>query len=137
MTDKKFEPELGHAIFGQGWQDHDASPMLEAALVAIDRELDRVMWNINQKQYSSPFGNTGNDFECPTFKVEAYSWNEEYDQPFNFKWKDVEISWYKYLGRDTSVNQNISNDRIAEMLNECLEAIRQYEKENDPTYDAF
>jgi len=137
MDDKKFEPELGHMMFGQDWQEHDASPMLDAALDAIRAELDRVMWNINQRVYDSPFGNTGNSFECPAFKIEAYSWNEDYDQPFNFKWKDVEINWYKYLGRDTSVNQVMSNDKIAEMLNECLEAIRKYEKENDPTYDIF
>ena len=137
MTDKKFEPELGHMIFGQGWQEHEASPMLEAALDAISAELDRVMWNIHQKTYYSPFGNTGADFECPTFQVDAYSWTDGDNQPWNFKWKDVEISWYKYLGRDTSVNQDMSNDRIAEMLNECLDAIRKYEKENNPNYGEF
>ena len=42
-----------------------------------------------------------------------------------------------FIGRDTSVNQHMSNDRIAEMLNECLEAIRKYEKENDPNYGEF
>ena len=126
-----FEPELGHMIFGQGWQPHNATRMLEAALDYIDIELSRVMWNIDQKEYNSPFDNSGNSFECPTFKIEAYSWNDEYEQPFNFKWKDVEISWYKHMGRDMSVNQDLPNDKIAEMLDDCSNAILKYEKEND------
>lgn len=110
-------------------KEYEVSDMLLCALEKIDEELSRIQWNINQKTYSSPFDNTANSFECPTFKVEAYSWDDNYDQPYNFKWKDVEISWYKYLGRGTFVNQNMSNDRIAEMLDDCLDALRKYEEE--------
>lgn len=33
------------------------------------------------------------------------------------------------MGRGTFVNQNMSNDRIAEMLDDCLDALRKYEEE--------
>jgi hypothetical protein len=131
MEDKNFQPELGHMAFGQAWEEYEASNLLIAALDAIDRELDRVMGNITQKSYPSPFSNTGNDFKCDVFEVDAYSWSDN-EQPFNFKWKDVIVKWYKWLGRGTSVNQKLSNDKISEMLEDCLSAIQKYEKENDP-----
>ena len=33
--------------------------------------------------------------------------------------------------RGTSVNQELSNDKIAEMLDDCLGALRKYEAEHD------
>ena len=125
----EYEPELGQALFGQPYKEYGASDLLIAALREIGRELDRVMWNIHQKVYSSPFDNTGNSFKCDVFEAEAYSWNEDYDQQFNFKWHDVEVSWYKYLGRGTTVNQKISNNKISEMLDDCLSAIQKMDVE--------
>ena len=49
---------------------------ITALLGAIDYELTRIMWNINQKDFASPFGNTGNKFKNDTFEVIAYDWNE-------------------------------------------------------------
>lgn len=135
MGNKKYyEPELGQAVFGQPWREYEASNLLIAALESIREELDRVMGNIFQKEYLSPFGNTGNYFYCPTFEVEAYSWNEDYKQEYNFKWKNIEVSWYKYLGRGTSVNRKVSPKEIGDMLNDCLDALLKYEKEHDIDY---
>lgn len=133
MTEE-YIPELGQAVFGQPYKSYGASGMLIAALESISSEIDRVMWNITQERYNSPFSNSGNEFKCDTFEVEAYSWNEDYEQLYNFKWKDFEVSWYKYLGRGTSINRKISNDEIAEMLDECLDALLKYEKENEIDY---
>jgi hypothetical protein len=125
----KYEPEMGQALFGQPYKEYGASALLIAVLNEISSELDRVMWNVTQKKYDSPFGNTGNTFKCDTFEVEAYSWNEDIDQPYNFKWRDVEVSWYKYLGRGMSVNQVLTSNRIAEMLADCLAAVRKLDIE--------
>lgn len=86
-------------------------------------ELERVMWNANQTEYANPFSNSGETFKCDAFEVEAYSWNDEYEQPYNFKWKDVEISWYKYLGRGMSANREISPELAATMLDECIKVV--------------
>jgi hypothetical protein len=100
-----YEPELGQFLFGQPWQKLECPKLLEAALVMIDNELDRIMWNINQEAYSSPFENTGTSFKCYNiFEVKAYNWGDK-AQDYNFKWKDIEVSWYKYLGRGMSVNR--------------------------------
>lgn len=127
-----YEPEIGQMLFGQPWQSQDASELLIAALSAIDDELNRIMWNIHQVQYDSPFSNTGQSFkELDEFQIEAYSWNEEYQQPWNFKWQDIEVSWYKHMRRGTSVNREVKPDEIANLLEACLAALHKYEREND------
>jgi hypothetical protein len=125
-----YQPELGQMIFGQPHQNHEVSNLVDAALCRIRDELDRVMWNVNQEQYSSPFGNTGNAFKCETFEVHAYSWGDD-EQPFNFKWRDVEISWYKYLGRGMSSNMEIPPALVSEMLDDCLRAAAAWEHSDE------
>lgn len=128
-----YKPELGQAAFGQPFKEFNVSPELESALMAIETRLCLKMAQ-HVKNYDSPFANTGNKFSCGTFSVEAYSWDDDVDQPWNFKWRDVEVSWYKYFGRGMSVNQNLSIARIEEMLVECYEAIALYgEEEAKPT----
>jgi hypothetical protein len=128
-----YQPELGQFCFGQPYQQYGVSELLIAALEYINIELKRVMWNINQEKYSSPFENTGNHYKNKIFEVYAYSWDDTIEQPYNFKWKDLEISWYKYLGRGISINRLATNDEINQMLNECIESLREDEKENDGT----
>lgn len=132
MENKKFEPELGQFVFGQPYKQYEASELLEAALCHIKDEPDRVMGNVKQEEYSNPFDNTGNSFVCETFEVHAYDWNfdeEREPQKFNFKYKDIEISWYKYLGRGMSVNREISNNEISDMLDDCIRAVRKLDVE--------
>lgn len=98
---------------------------VQAAFRQIDEELSRVMWNINQEEFDSPFDNTGNKFKNDVFEIEAYSWDEEYDQKYNFKWGDYKVRWYKHSRRDPEANRFISPEECAQMLNECLESIRK------------
>ena len=110
---------------------YEVPQIWDAALSFLDSELRRVLWNITQKEVQSPFANTGQKFKCEAFEVEAYSWDEEYNQPFNFKWRDVEISWYKYLGRGMSANKELTADLAAEMLEESIDCLQKYETENE------
>ncbi len=128
----QYEPEIGQALFGQPHQQFPTNSYIEAALQMLSEELKRVMWNINQEEYPSPFDNTGMKFECETFKVHAYSWGYGL-QPWNFKWSDIEISWYKYLGRGMSSNKEIKPAIAAKMLDQCLKAIRKHEEDNMPS----
>jgi len=130
IPSKPYEPELGQMCFGQPWKEYGCPEWIEAFLNMIRAELDRVMWNIDQKRYDSPFGNTGNRFKNDVFEVEAYSWNDEVNQAYNFKWKDVEISWYKYLGRGMSINQELTHEKAVQMLDECLKSLREMDEDN-------
>jgi hypothetical protein len=126
-----FEPELGQIVFGQPTKQYATSELVHAALSHLRDEMDRVMWNHHQREYSSPFGNTGSSFKCDSFEVHAYSWSDD-EQPFNFKWGDLEISWYKYLGRGMSANKDITPDTLSSMLDDCIAAMRRYEIEHHP-----
>lgn len=70
----------------------------------------------------NPFCNTGAQYDGRNFQVHAYSWSDD-DQPFNFAWRDVRVSWYKYLGRGTTVNRKMEREEIRAMLRECLSEI--------------
>jgi len=128
MAENQYEPELGQALFGQPYKEFEVPLYVEAALTVIDQELDRIMWNETQRRWSSPFGNTGNYFKNDTFHVIAYSWSDD-EQPYNFKWCDVEISWYKYIGRGMSMNIELSPERCATMLDECMKSLTERDKE--------
>lgn len=122
-------------IQGYNMDNHE---LIVAALEKIESELDRVMWNIHQEEYSSPFMNTGNSFKCDTFEVSAYDWDWDMEEESgeaepkpNFKWRNFEFWWYKYLGRGDYANREISNDELNEMLNDCLRTIIKYEKNHE------
>lgn len=128
----QYEPELGQALYGQPIKEFAVSELVEACLQSISYELDRVMGNLGNRDWSSPFENSGNvpGFVCPTFSTHAYSWGDD-EQPYNFKWGGVEISWYKWSGRGLSSNVEITPDMASKMLDECLAAVREYEQQNE------
>ena len=122
--------ELGNMLLNTNdIQEYKCENYIIALLDKIDLELQRVMWNINQEEYESPFNNTANSFKNNVFEVQSYSWDEKKVQPYNFKYKDIEISWYKYLGRDTTINKEITPKEAIEMFDECLESIYEMERE--------
>lgn len=126
MNDR-YTPELGQMAFGQPFKEYACPAYLEAALEMIRNEVGRVEWNRQQKEFD-PFGNTGAKYKTDLYEVEAYCWDDEIEQPWNFKWRDLEVSWYKYLHRGMSMNRETTPDECSVMLDECLAAT----KANDP-----
>lgn len=110
---------------------------IRCILEAIEQDWLRVMWNIHQKEFNdeNPWQNTGNvkGYKNDTFEVHAYDWGWDYSdsntpQPPNFKWRDLEITWYKWCGRGLSTNRQTSHNELALMLNECLESLNEEDK---------
>ena len=108
---------------------------VQAAFRQIDEELSRVMWNIHQEEFESPFDNTSNQFSNDVFEVEAYSWDDEYDQKYNFKWQDYKVRWYKHSRRDPEANRYMSPEECAKMLDECLESISKMDITEDNLFE--
>lgn len=124
------ELELGNLMFNTNKnQVYECPEWIIALLDTIRQKLDIVMWNKYHKEYDNPFENSGNSFKNNVFEVQAYSWDDEVHQEYNFKCGDVEISWYKYLGRDTTINDDYEEKYIIEMFNKCMESLRQKEEE--------
>ena len=121
--------ELGNLMFNTNKnQSYKCPNYIVALLKEIDCQLSRIMWNINQKEYNSPFDNTANTFKNKVFEVQAYSWDDEVEQLYNFKCGDIEISWYKYLGRDTTINKEFTYKEIINMFNRCIDSLLKYEQ---------
>jgi hypothetical protein len=112
---KKYEPELGQMVNGQPYKEYEASEELVTALECLAN-----CYGILYPEDSNPFRNSGGKYKNDVFEVEAYSWDADYEQPYNFKWKNIEVSWYKGLGRGTTVNRVVSATDIEEMLRLCL-----------------
>ena len=72
---------------------------------------------------NSPCDNTGERYENDVFELHAYSWDEDVPQRYNFRWRDVEVSWYKYLGRGTTVNRVLTSEKMEQMSAECLASV--------------
>lgn len=87
-------------------------------------------WNPHPND--NPFSNTGASFVCETFSVQAYSWSDD-QQPFNFKCGDIEVSWYKYLGRAMTVNRDVSIAEALSVYEVCAAALDASFNKNVPT----
>jgi hypothetical protein len=103
--------------------------LVESVIRTISDELQRVYWNNNQEELPDPTSNTGQVFtDLDTFKIRAFDWSEPEEYEPNFEWRDYKVEWYKYLGRGMTANRPIKPDEMAEMLEDCLKAIRKWEK---------
>lgn len=130
----KFNDNFDEIIEDKEEFNYNVPSYVEAALNKIDTELDRVMWNIHQEEYESPFSNSGNEYRDKIFEVEAYDWDEDSQQEYNFKWRDYKIRWYKYCGRGMEANRYISPQECAEMLDECLADISGLDIDEDDLF---
>lgn len=104
-----------------------------ALLSYIRDELDRLYWNKFQEEWDdNPFSNSGNveGFNNGTFEVHAYDWKyglddeDDDDEQPNFKYKDIEIIWYKYLGRGTRINREVYPEEVIDMFNKCMASLQ-------------
>lgn len=98
-----------------------------ALLEKLQTQMNICANNNENHNFDDPFDNTGGTFNNTVFEVQAYDWNESYDddyiQEYNFKYKKIKIKWYKYLGRDTVINGKYSYKEIINMFNECMKSL--------------
>jgi hypothetical protein len=130
---KYYEPEMGQMAFGQPWQSVECPEYIVALLEGIREEVRRIGGNEYQHEFD-PFSDWGdadifnNQHKDSGFEVWPYSWNDEEAQKYNFKHGDIEISWYKHMGRGTSINKVISPDEAVLMFNECIKNLLEWNK---------
>ena len=109
-----FRPELGQCLGPQPYQIFTAPNYVLTALRMIAAKAELV------HDFKSFFNYGCSEFETSEFIAEGYSWDDGYEQPFNFKWRDLEISWYKHCQRGVSLNREISSLECLDMLAKCL-----------------
>jgi hypothetical protein len=118
---KEYFPELGQMAFGQPTHHLEVPDYIHATLMMISKQLSIYLWNKHQEE-TDPFEDA--EFKNDVFQCERYSWGDE-EQPFNFKWKDWELSWYKHFGRGMSMNRVMTPGEAAAMLEECLNSLKE------------
>lgn len=68
---KKYEPELGQAVFGQPYKEIGCTGNVENALRTI-----RGLMESKTKTKYTPFDNSGERFKNDVFECNAYDWSE-------------------------------------------------------------
>ena len=105
--------------------------LIKATLRELEAEMDRLYFNKNQKEMISPFQNTGAEYSNDTFSVRAYNWDDENDCSPNFKYKDLQIWWYKHAHRGVEWlyknerNSIVPSEFLNQMLKDCIESISE------------
>ena len=127
-TQKKssaFIPELGQYAFGNPIGRYECPPLVHALLDYLLEEIGRVFWNQNQEEWESY-----EDPEIKGIEVRRYYWGEDEKEAIkpNFRFKDVEIRWYKYPGRGMSVNKEMSAEEWETWFEECLDTINKADR---------
>lgn len=132
MNTKRYEPELGQAFFGQPWQGGECPEWMVGLIEGIRSRLGVAGWNEYQREFD-PFDNWedaevfNKDHKEIGIEVWPYSWNDDIEQKYNFKYKDIEISWYKHLGRGDSINREVSPAEAAEMFDEIAAKLSKWQ----------
>lgn len=110
---------------------NDCPDYVTALLDFIRGEMERHYWNKYQEDwdvdYGDPFSNSGNvvGFDNGTFEVHAYDWNDEQSYPYNFKCGEIEISWYKYMGKGMTINKRSDAYELIEMFDKCINSLNE------------
>lgn len=132
---KKYEPEMGQAVFGQPWQEYPTPEWAIALLEGIRARIKVAGWNEYQREFD-PF----DDWEDAEifnkkhkemgFEVWPYSWDDEKEQKYNFKVRDIEFRWYKHIGRGDTVNRKITTKEMAEIFDKCANNLSEWQHRN-------
>ncbi len=108
-------------------QTFECPDWVVSLLEDIEKHISRLHYNRTQETWISAFRNTGASYIGNDFEVYAYNWGAE-ELPYNFRWKSIELSWYKHLGRNTTININprdeLFSQRITAMYNAIIDELK-------------
>lgn len=136
--ENKYTPELGQAVFGAPWSEHELPPIAELAFMGALDVLSTAAWNHLQRTVD--FRNEEDMVKVneimPNLEVHAYFWgeDEEREKLPNFKFRDVEIRWYKYPGRGMSTNIETSPAAWSEWFTYLEKYLREVQHSMMPGY---
>jgi hypothetical protein len=122
--------------------DYEATDFHEALLFGIAREIGRVHFN----HYQSSWDRWSDDPHIPGIHWRVYRYDCDclekatpdnflpvhgedcvQNQP-HFRFEDVEFVWYKYPGRDMSINKEMSAEEWRAWFDRCLARIREFDR---------
>lgn len=121
---KPYEPELDQIMFD--------TPTDEFELGKLERwavsNLQKIAQLTKVEGLGDNTGGHGVKFQNDVFVMQNYHWCNEGDdckiaEMPNFKCGDIEIRWYKYLGRGMSVNRQVTKEELTEAFQKCRDSL--------------
>lgn len=105
--------------------EFDCPEYVVALIREIARQVGILEWNRTQEDFACPTDNTGSRWENDTFSLRAYYWGDDEEEASipNFKCGDIEVEWYKRLGRGTTINRLITPDEAVAMFDRCIASV--------------
>lgn len=100
---------------------------LEPCPVSVLRVLDKVRELMEQRGLENPFNNDAASFACAAFEARAFRWEPE-QAPGFFRWRDLEVTWYKHLHRDPRISRVPSKHELMMLWEECRASILLHEE---------
>jgi hypothetical protein len=115
------QPELGQMVFGNPWGEYECPAYVDALVRDLLREIGRVFWNVNQREWDKC-----EDPTIPGIEFRPYYWGSDEDEAAkpNLKHGDVEVRWYKHPMRSSSLNVEPDPAVIIPWFESALAAIQ-------------
>ena len=114
-----YVPELGQMMFGREWHELEPPGFVEYWLCILEDIVS---------------GTDGwYDVDNEVFSMHPYWWGDEDDPRANrpnFKCGDVEVSWYKHIGRSMSTNTKMPDNEWHKIFTKCVQKAIEDEEKN-------
>lgn len=116
QEEKAYQPELGQLLNGYA-EGIDFDTLDNAS------EMEYLLRVLSFKATGS--SGYSDDFNNGMFSFKPYYWgdDEEESEKPNFKFQDLEIRWYKYIGRGMVVNRTICFDCFLNIFMRCIKCL--------------
>ena len=129
-------PELWQMLFNpSSISKFDLPVFVQALLLHVRQEAERVYWNVNQEQLDLESYNWEEEKE---FAFRTYDWNfalnddedSSEEQKANIEFENVKIYFYKHFGRGMTCNVSLSEIEWIEWFTRFEESLVKFEKRN-------
>lgn len=143
VKQKKYKPNFAEIMLRNAHEEYDLGENERYAsekLYALSEQLGRMNPKAQAHGCLGGEWGYGQDFKNDVFEMHPYWWGEctcgagdESDEHKdecklmlpNFRCGDIEISWYKYIGRGMTVSRKVSREELREMFRKCFASISQ------------
>ncbi len=131
-SENAYRPELGQMAFGNPWARYSLPDFVEALVWHVARESRRVYGNYTQR-----FDGWAKEADVPLHGQVIggvwwfpYYWgdDESLKELPNFWFEDVEIRWYKNMGRNFSCTVNKTDAEWVAWFDRALKALRDVKR---------
>jgi hypothetical protein len=120
LVARPYVPELGQMSFGNQWGDYQIPEDLHDM---VCNGITNLVMKAGGNQSTS---NYAIEFKNDVFEMHPYYWGTELKEQGkpNFKCGNLEIRWYKFIGRGMSCNKKLTMEEFEKTMAKCLGSLK-------------